>query len=174
MEDLLELYQSMSLVINLVSLAFSIFTIVVMWKVFSKAGQGGWKIFIPIYNEYIRFKIAHSTDKYWATFVMTFIALITGGYGGFRFLSILLSNGKPYRYISNEALLLLAGVTVLLLLICGIIRIIVNFSMAKAFGLPGVFGLGLWLLPVIFYAIIAFNGNIQYVSSAKRPAYLEN
>lgn len=167
MEELISFYQRTRVVVNLVSIAVTVLTIVSMWMVFAKAGQRGWKIFIPFYNTYIRFKIAHSVGKYWAVFVMTFAALITGGYAGFRFLSILLSNGRPYKYISPEMLLLLAGVTVILLLICAVIRLIVNFSMAKAFGLPGIFGLGLWLLPVIFYSIIAFNGNIQYTIRRK-------
>ncbi len=36
---------------------FAILMIVVMWRIFSKAGQAGWKILIPIYNIYIYLKI---------------------------------------------------------------------------------------------------------------------
>lgn len=173
MEELIELYQKSSTVIDLVSLAFAIFTIIVMWMVFSKAGQGGWKIFIPIYNEYIRFKIANSTGKYWATFFMTLAALPIGGYAAFNFFTVLYTNGASGN--SNTTILLVcAGVAALMLLICGIIRITVNFSMAKAFDLPGVFGLGLWLLPVIFYAVIAFSSDIQYASRKMHPAYSED
>lgn len=42
-----------------------------------------------------------------------------------------------------------------------IIGIICNFKLAKAFGKDGGFGVGLWLLPVIFYPMLAF-GSAEY------------
>jgi hypothetical protein len=39
-------------------IAISLFVIVSLWKVFTKAGQPGWGIFIPIYNVCILLKIA--------------------------------------------------------------------------------------------------------------------
>jgi hypothetical protein len=37
--------------------AFAVFIIAAMWKVFEKAGQPGWAAIIPIYNIYIMTKI---------------------------------------------------------------------------------------------------------------------
>ncbi|MBN2790710.1 MAG: DUF805 domain-containing protein [Candidatus Delongbacteria bacterium] len=42
----------------LVIVAFVLYELIAMWKVFEKAGQPGWGIFIPIYNTYIMLKIA--------------------------------------------------------------------------------------------------------------------
>lgn len=42
----------------IVELAVALFMIVAMWKVFTKAGQPGWAILIPIYNAYVMLKIA--------------------------------------------------------------------------------------------------------------------
>ncbi len=39
-------------------LVFVIFNIIAGWKVFEKAGEPGWKIFIPFYNTYTLFRIA--------------------------------------------------------------------------------------------------------------------
>lgn len=170
MEELIYLYQKSSLVINLISLAITILTIVSMWMVFAKAGQGGWKILIPIYNVYIQFKIANAKKRFWLCFLLTlaipafcatFVPAIIHDYQYLGFI--------PFEDFNGFHLLVILAIILVIL----IINITVNFSMAKAFGLPGVFGLGLWLLPVIFYAIIAFNGNIQYVSFAKRHAYLK-
>jgi hypothetical protein len=41
----------------IVWLAFVVFIIAAMWKVFEKAGQPGWAAIIPIYNVYIMTKI---------------------------------------------------------------------------------------------------------------------
>ena len=42
----------------IVALLIAIFTIVCMWKVFTKAGQPGWASLIPFYNIYVTFEIA--------------------------------------------------------------------------------------------------------------------
>lgn len=44
--------------------AFAIFIIAAMWKVFEKAGQPGWAAIIPIYNIYIMTKIG-GKPGYW-------------------------------------------------------------------------------------------------------------
>ena len=46
------------LIILLIQLAITIFIIVAMWKVFTKAGKPGWAILIPFYNLYILLKVA--------------------------------------------------------------------------------------------------------------------
>ena len=35
-----------------------ILSIVILWRIFTKAGEAGWKSIIPIYNTYTLFKIA--------------------------------------------------------------------------------------------------------------------
>lgn len=39
-------------------LLVAVFEIIVMWKVFEKAGEAGWKAIIPIYNAVVLFKIS--------------------------------------------------------------------------------------------------------------------
>lgn len=42
----------------LVAIAFLVFMIVSMWKVFEKAGEPGWACIVPIYNYFVMAKIA--------------------------------------------------------------------------------------------------------------------
>jgi hypothetical protein len=42
----------------IIPLAIVIFMIAAVWKVFTKAGQPGWAVLIPIYNAYVMLKIA--------------------------------------------------------------------------------------------------------------------
>lgn len=46
------------MVYMVIILAIAIVQIIAMWKVFSKAGEKGWKAIIPIYNIVILFKIS--------------------------------------------------------------------------------------------------------------------
>lgn len=44
-----------------------------------------------------------------------------------------------------------------------LIMIVTKFQVAKAFGRSGWFGLGLWILPIIFESIIAFSKETKYI-----------
>ena len=43
---------------SLISFIFGVLVIIGLWKIFTKAGEKGWKSLIPIYNVYILFKIS--------------------------------------------------------------------------------------------------------------------
>lgn len=60
----------------IVVLAFFVFNIIAAWKIFVKAGEKGWKIFIPIYNLYILFKIAWGDGLLFLLLLIPFINLI--------------------------------------------------------------------------------------------------
>ena len=45
-------------IIFLMAVCLMILTVIGYWGVFCKAGEKGWKVLIPFYNEYLLFKIA--------------------------------------------------------------------------------------------------------------------
>jgi len=42
----------------ILSIVLGVLMIVAMWKIFTKAGEAGWKSIIPIYNAFVLFRIA--------------------------------------------------------------------------------------------------------------------
>lgn len=44
-------------VFGIIGLIVAVFTIIVMWKTFAKAGQPGWAAIVPIYNLYVMTQI---------------------------------------------------------------------------------------------------------------------
>ena len=62
-----------STLLILFAIAMGLFLIVSMWKVFEKAGQPGWGIFIPIYNIYLLLLIA-GRPGWWI--ILYFIPLV--------------------------------------------------------------------------------------------------
>ena len=46
------------------------------WKVFTKAGQPGWAVLIPIYNAYILLKIAGRPGWWILLFMIPFVNII--------------------------------------------------------------------------------------------------
>ncbi len=56
--------------------AFAIFIIAAMWKVFEKAGQPGWAAIIPIYNIYIMTKIGGKPGYWTLLCLIPFVNLV--------------------------------------------------------------------------------------------------
>lgn len=151
LEKLYYLSKSIGAVGTFVQLVVSVLILVARWCVLNKAGEGGWKVLIPIYGEYIWFKIAGCAKRFWIQFVLSFLAVAMG-----------IVIVKAIIDFNTELLIISSLATAVLAVAALIIGITVNFKMAKAFGLSGAFGLGLWWLPVIFVPILGFSGSIQY------------
>ena len=101
----------------IVDCAVALLIIIAMWKVFTKAGQPGWAVLIPIYNIYVLCKVA----------------------------------GRPGWWV----------ILLLIPLVNFIICIILDIDVARNFGKGAGFGIGLLLLPFIFFPILGF-GSAQY------------
>jgi len=58
--------------------AFMLFMIAALWKVFTKAGQPGWAVLIPIYNLYVLCKIAGRPGWWLLLMLIPFVNFIIG------------------------------------------------------------------------------------------------
>jgi len=104
-----------------------LFSVVVGWKVFTKAGQPGWAVLIPIYNLYVYTQIV-KRPGWWM--LLYFASLIP--------------------VVGSLAVL--------------VVSIMDTIRLAKVFGKGTGFGVGMILLGVIFYPILAF-GDSNYDES---------
>lgn len=68
----------------IVALVVAVISIIAMWRIFTKAGEKGWKAIIPIYNMVILFKIAGISP--W--FVLGYLAAVIPVVGSFVVLGI--------------------------------------------------------------------------------------
>jgi len=59
-----------------VAIAFYVFTIIAGWKIFTKAGEKGWKSLIPIYNVYLLLKISGMKNWFWAMLGVSVVASV--------------------------------------------------------------------------------------------------
>ena len=51
-----------------------ILQIIANWNIFTKAGEAGWKSLIPIYGDYVSYKIAWQTSYFWLSFILGIVA----------------------------------------------------------------------------------------------------
>lgn len=63
-------------VYSVIILAIIVVELVGMWKMFTKAGEAGWKCLIPIYNLVILFKIAGLSPWLILCYLLSFIPVV--------------------------------------------------------------------------------------------------
>ncbi|MBR1883902.1 MAG: hypothetical protein IJ809_03015 [Clostridia bacterium] len=123
----------------IVSLVICVLTIIAMWKIFTKAGEAGWKAIVPVYNAYILFKISWNTKMFWIFLAISFVAGLLSGV---------------------PVLAFILGIADI------VISIMLQVKFAKAFGHGGGFAVGLIFLNTIFTLILGF-GSSKYVGNGE-------
>lgn len=112
------------------------------FKMYKKAGEAGWKAFIPLLTDYVKFKIAWTKKFFWIYLVCLLVF---------------------YCLNTSETLLVL-----LLSLACGITCIVFGFKndirMAKSFGKSTGWGVALFFFPFIVSLILGF-GKATYIGN---------
>lgn len=132
----------------ILSFAFTVLMIFANWRILEKAGERGWKQFIPIYSHYIEYKLYWSTNVFWFAFFSPIILL------SILFIAALI-NGSLTSII-------LVILVVVILIYLALFSIILQFKKAKCFAQEFWFGIGLILLNPIFNCILAFDSKCYY------------
>jgi hypothetical protein len=74
------LFAGLGIVGIIIAIVWGILAIVAMWKIFTKAGEAGWKSIIPIYNVYIMYKIVGMKNWFWYTLIAAFVCGLVAGF----------------------------------------------------------------------------------------------
>ena len=111
-------------------------------KIFQKAGEAGWKAFIPYYSDFVCFKFAWKTKL---------------------FLIVLISSLMIYFLPGSDYL-----ISGLLIWVCMIIDLVLNIKLdirvAKSFGKSKGWGIMLFFFPFIFSLILGY-GKAEYIGN---------
>ncbi len=134
-----------SAVFVVLMIAFYVVCIIGNWKIFTKAGQAGWKSIIPLYNTYVELKFTWRPE-------MFFVGLALG---------ILMALGSV---IANPVFAAISGVAGIGALVFEVIEC---NKLSKAFGHGAGFTVGLIFLAPIFRLILGF-GDAQYVGNPSK------
>ena len=139
----------------IVSTIVALLVLIAVWKIFTKAGEKGWKSIIPIYNVYIFYKISWKVGMFAVMLILSVIAGI--GAGIFSFMLPQIMNNVVLFWVLAAALTIVG-------VIAGVLRIISLYKLSKAFGHGGGYTVGLIFLTPIFLLILAL-GSSQYVGA---------
>lgn len=125
------------------ALVWWILQIIANWNIFTKAGEAGWKSPIPIYGDYVSYKIAWQTSYFWLSFILGIVA----------------------SYVSSANLnesIFLTVIATLLRIVIAVINIMYCIKLSRAFGHGIGFAIGLILLQPIFLLILGFGSDQYY------------
>lgn len=146
------------MIISLVAIAASVLTIIGYWKVFEKAGKPGWASIVPYYNQWVLFELGNYPP--YLIFISVGASFLSGIAGGFS--AFVESNEVFYiPYIIFMGLASLASIAIM------VFNILVNLNIAKKFGKSAGYGVGLALLPFVFYPMLGFDKNAVYTEEVK-------
>ena len=120
----------------MIAFAWWLLQIIANWRIFTKAGEAGWKSIIPIYGDYISYKIAWQPAYFWLTLVLGIVSSCLQG-----------------TLETNDSLMIS---------ILAIISIMYSVKLARAFGRGTGFAIGLIFLPPIFMLILGFGDDRYY------------
>lgn len=71
-------YSPFGAVILVLYLAVAVFYFGAGWRVFSKVGQPGWGVFVPIYNLYLVCKISGRPEWWLILFIIPLVNVVVG------------------------------------------------------------------------------------------------
>lgn len=153
----------LGIILGILSAIVLILSIVAKWKIFSKAGEGGWKSLIPIYGDYVTYKICWAGIAYWIAVVLavlsTLFSLLAYPFDLFQTVTTPEEVVAILQQPSNMVFLILSLVFSGISLIWQIVK---QYKTSKVFGHGFGFFLGLLLFPTIFTLILGF-GSSKYV-----------
>lgn len=115
-------------------------------KMFMKAGESGWKAFIPYYKSFICFKFAWATKIFWPFLI-----------------SLLL-----VQFLPNTGELLMILLNVAAIIVHFVLGIKLDIRVAKSFGKTTIWGVLLFFFPFVVSLILGY-GKAEYLGNTTNP-----
>lgn len=129
-----------------------IFSIIVGWKLFKKAGIPGWFVLIPILNIVLYYDLIKRKRYLVINLGIACLPLIIGTIWS-------LATGSNYAISGTFGYYLFGIMYIVIGSVPTVLQILFSLRLAKVYGKTSLFALGLIFLPLIFYPILAFGSS---------------
>ncbi len=127
-------------VVIIVGVAWYVLLVIACWRIFTKAGEPGWKSIIPIYDSYILYKISWAPGWFWVYLILVVISAVLSQFGSIVVLIIAL----------------------IFTIAAAVVAFIDNYKLSQAFDHGVGFAIGLFILQPIFLLILGFGDSEYY------------
>ena len=151
-------------VLSIVGIIVGIVRIIAWWRIYSKAGEGGWKVLIPIYNAYVGYKICWAGIAFWIYVLLNVLSTMFFyfAYPLDQFFAAADSLEELIAMIQNPANTVFAIIAAVFSFVALVWHLVQTYKMAKVFGHGFGYFLGLLFFPTIFACVLGF-GSSEYV-----------
>ena len=165
----------LSFLVVIATWAAVIVTFISLWKVHEKAGLPGWSGLVPYYNYFVRAEKLNMKDMFWNMIKLCAIALGVNIIGSIILLimtliatatsigAALTSAELGIATAGGSALFLvgvasIVGIAVFVFLVMAMVQLFkLETKFAERFGKSQGFAIGMFLLPFVFYPILAWG-----------------
>ena len=142
--------------VMIIMLVIWVLLIIARWKIFTKAGEAGWKSIIPVYADYVQWRIGwKKTMLFWVSIGLVVVALIIGVASG----ALVVNSRGGFSAGPNS------GIMSLLVLVCMLVAVVMNlvaiYKLFASFGKGVGFFILYILFPPIMLLVLGF-GSAQY------------
>ncbi len=138
-------------------IAWWVLLIIARWKIFTKAGEAGWKSIIPIYADYIQWKIAwKKTGLFWVMLLLAIAGSVLASAGG---VYVVDAYGNVVATGASGGFLGIAGM--LCILAACVLSLMAAYKLFASFGRGVGWFIGYIFVSNIMMLILAF-GSSQY------------
>ena len=146
MEQFIAAFIGMAVTLCIIGIILFILNAIAEYRIFKKAGESGWKAWIPFLNVYTQYKFSWKTYWFWILMAASVV------------ISILSSKSADNNTYATIALILSIFVWV--------IQLIGSVKLAKSFGKGTLYGIfmGITFLKTILFFVLAF-GSSQYIGN---------
>ncbi len=131
------------LAFTLVFITWYVLQVIAYWKIFTKAGEPGWKSLIPFYNTFVQYTLTWNGAYGLLVVLLTLVNAIVEDPGVGEVHTVLMIVG----------------------LVITVVSCIGSYKLAKSFGKGAGFTVGLILLEPVFMLILGF-GSAEYLGNA--------
>jgi hypothetical protein len=151
-----------------ISTLLSLVTYVAGYFWYEKIKTGcGWNMLIPIYNDWLKHKVAKQTKWFWIMLIAIFAWSIWMEIALYNFKNAgnLYVYGKitelAYTSAYQQTMMQLYVSSAILIILCLIDLILVSLGLTKVFNLSKAYAILLVLVPVVGYSLLAWDPNFQ-------------
>ena len=141
------------MIIYVVILAIAIIS---LWRIYEKMGEPGWKGIIPFYNIWVMVEKLKK-PRFWFWIQVVCSALIIG-------ISVITAGILVIAMQAQEDIAGIIAVIGLFTLVVAVVALVyqirIYYALAKSFGYGIGFTVGLVLLPIVFFPILAFGDSV--------------
>lgn len=149
------------MVVFIIAIVLVVLLVIARWKLFTKAGEAGWKSIIPIYSDYVQWRIGwNKTGLFWLYILLVIAGSVVMSMGGVT--ASQMAGAAPIDASTASYNMPMVAVGTILMLVGAIIALVAAFKLFKSFGHGAGMFIAYLFFPNIVLLVLGFGSSRYY------------